>query len=97
MNAIAAPMNNKQPDRWYVATYEPVLSRSAPEIKKVNYLKTIHVYIYNKTCVKLPLKRSQQNCFKTEYCLMMIFQRGQSRRLPDGVHRLYEPVIGHHR
>ena len=35
VNAIAAPMNNKQPDRWYVATYEPVLSRSAPEIKKV--------------------------------------------------------------
>ena len=35
VNAIVAPMNNKQPDRWYVATYEPVLSRSAPKIKKV--------------------------------------------------------------
>ena len=26
-----------------------------------------------------------------------ISQGGQSHGLPDGVHRLYEPVIGHHR
>ena len=58
------------------------------------------VWILKNFANSLDLDQAQQNVgpdLDTNFFFCKLFQGGQSCGLPDLVHRLYKPVIGHHR